>query len=141
MSIVGNLDQAENVASETLIKLLQQSNPEEIENYEGWLFSVAKNQCLTTLSKTERRKKLLSENYHQEKDHIPDVEMKFSLENIDDIIKTTLDAKDYNIWQLHQQGYDNSEIAEIIASNEKTVANRKSIARTKLKHVFKKLNT
>ena len=59
---------------------------------------------------------------------------------MDQIIRSTLVEKDYQIWQLHQQGYDNQEIAEIVGATEKTVANRKSAARAKLKEVFKKLN-
>ncbi|MEQ9009186.1 MAG: sigma-70 family RNA polymerase sigma factor, partial [Ekhidna sp.] len=137
---VGSLPQAENVASDTLIKLLQHEKPEEIENFESWLFSVAKNECLTYLSKTNRRKKLLDANYQVINNHLPEVEILFSMENMDQIIRSTLVEKDYQIWQLHQQGYDNQEIAEIVGATEKTVANRKSAARAKLKEVFKKLN-
>lgn len=136
---LGNLEHAENVASEVLIKLLQHKGINEIENFEGWLFHVAKNECLTQLSKTERRRQLLNDNYQLKIDNQPDVEAQFSQENIDHLIQSTLDEKDYKIWQLHQQGYDNEEIAEIINSSEKTVANRKSAARAKLKDAFKKL--
>ncbi|SNT31746.1 RNA polymerase sigma factor, sigma-70 family [Ekhidna lutea] len=137
---IGNIEHAENVASEVLIKLLQYEKANEIENFEGWLFQVAKNECITFITKTARRKKLLNSNYKPELNRLPDVEIRFSMENIDHLIRTSLDEKDYKIWQLHQQGYDNREIAEIIDSSEKTVANRKSAARNKLKSVFKKLN-
>lgn len=140
VGIVRNTEQAENVASDTLIKLLQHKRPEEIENFESWMFGVAKNECFTFLSKTERRRKLLDENYKTESDRLPDVEMRFSLENLDHVIQATLDERDYKIWQLHQQGYDNQEIADIIDSTEKTVANRKSAARAKLKAAFNELN-
>lgn len=137
---MGNIEQAENVASDTLIKLLQHSAPSEIENFEGWLFGVAKNECLTLLSKTERRRKLLNDNYKIEREHNPEADMTFSLESMDQLIQSTLEDKEYKIWQLHQQGYDNIEIAEMIDSSEKTVANRKSVARAKLKTAFKELN-
>lgn len=137
---VGSVANAENVASDTLVKLLQHQNPEEIENFESWLFGVAKNECLTFLSKSERRRKLLNDNYKIAKESQPDIEVRFSLENLDQVIREALDAKDYKIWQLHQQGYDNKEIAEIIDSTEKTVANRKSAARIKLKRVLKEIN-
>ena len=139
IGMIENLEHAENVASEVLIKLLQHQKVDQIENFEGWMFHVAKNECLTHLSKTERRKTLLNDNYPLKMENQPDVETQFSQENIDHLIQTTLDEKDYKIWQLHQQGYDNSEIAEIIDSTEKTVANRKSAARTRLKELFKKL--
>ncbi|MEO9870482.1 RNA polymerase sigma factor [Ekhidna sp.] len=137
---VGSLEQAENIASDVLIKLLQYEKVSEIENFEGWMFHVAKNECLTYLSKNERRRKLLNDNYPMELERLPDVEMSFSMENMDKLIRSALDEKDYKIWQLHQQGYDNQEIADIIDTTEKTVANRKSIARAKLKDVFKELN-
>lgn len=140
LSKVGDLSQAENVASDTLLKLLLYKRPEEIENFESWLFRVAKNECLTYLSKTTRRKNLLDANYETNNNHSPEIEMSLSLENIDQVIQSTLNELDYRIWQLHQQGYDNGEIGEIIDASEKTVANRKSSARNKLKEVFKKLN-
>lgn len=137
---VGTIELAENVASDTLIKLLQYPNPAEIESFEGWLFGVAKNECLSFLSKSERRRKLLSDNYKIERAQNPDAETTFSMESMDRLIQLSLDDKEYKIWQLHQQGYDNLEIAEMLGSSEKTIANRKSVARAKLKTAFKKLN-
>jgi RNA polymerase sigma factor (sigma-70 family) len=135
-----SVELAENIASETLIKLLQYPKPEEIDNFESWIFTVAKNVCSTHLSTVKRRKHLLVENYKVENDHAPEIEQKFSMENIDQLIRSSLDETDYKIWQLHQQGYDNFEIAEMINSSEKTVANRKSAARMKLKAIFKQFN-
>lgn len=127
---------AENVASETLVKLLQYQTPGEIENFESWLFAVAKNECNTQWATIERRKRLLESNYEIMKDRNPEVEEKFSAENIDQLIRQNLDDTDYRIWQLYQQGYDNSEVADIMGIHEKTVANRKSAARNKLKVVL-----
>lgn len=141
MGRLKSIELAENAASETLIKLLQYGNPAEIENFENWLFTVAKNECNSYWTTTERRKKLLEENYEVMNDRHPEVEEKFSIENIDQLIRDNLDDTDYRIWQLHQQGYDNHEVAEILNLNEKTVANRKSSARSKLKIVLKNLNT
>lgn len=137
---VQNIELAENIASDTLVKLLQHKNPKEIENFESWLFAVAKNECLTSMSKSARRQKLLDENYKADTKQPPDIEMRLSMENMDHLIHSTLNEADYKIWQLHQQGYDNREIADIIDASEKTVANRKSAARAKLKIAFKKIN-
>ncbi len=137
---IGSIELAENAASDTLIKLLQYPKPEEIDNFESWMYTVAKNVCLTHLSNLKRRKKLLDDNYQLEQEHLPEVDEIFSLENIDELIRSNLDKKEYKIWQLHQQGYDNREIAEMIDASEKTVANRKSAARLKLKTIFKELN-
>jgi RNA polymerase sigma factor (sigma-70 family) len=132
---------AENAASETLVKLLQYPSPSEIENFESWLFTVAKNECNTQWATAERRKRLLQNNYEVKQDQKPEVEQKFSIENIDQIIRDSLDETDYKIWQLYQQGYDNGEVAEILGLNEKTGANRKSSARNQLKIILKKYSS
>ena len=129
---------AENAASDTLMKLLHHANPESIDNFESWLFTVAKNECNTYWSALERRKELLKENYEVEVEHRPEVEDRFSSENMDELIRTNLDETDYRIWQLYHEGYDNDEVATMMNMNEKTVANRKSAARMKLKSVLKK---
>ena len=129
---------AENAASDTLLKLLHHSNPESIDNFESWLFTVAKNECNTYWSTLERRKELLKKNYEEEVERRPEVEDRFSSESMDQIIRDNLDATDYRIWQLYHEGYDNEEVATMMSLNEKTVANRKSAARTKLKTIFEK---
>jgi RNA polymerase sigma factor (sigma-70 family) len=139
MGRLKTIELAENAASETLIKLLQYEHPTEIENFESWLFTVAKNECNTVWATAERRRKLLEDNFEQVNSHVPEVETKYAIENIDDIIRQNLDVIDYKIWQLYQQGYDNNEVAEIMGLSEKTVANRKSSARSKLKTVLKDL--
>lgn len=141
MGWLKNMELAENAASETLVKLLQYPRPDEISNFEGWLFTVAKNECTTYWSTTERRRRLLDENYEQPVNHSPEIEDAFSMENMNQLIRDHLDDTDYRIWQLHQQGYDNHEVAQIVGMNEKTVANRKSAARNKLRDVFKKYSS
>lgn len=128
---------AENAASETLVKLLQHPNPSQIENFENWLFIVAKNECNTQWTTAERRKRLLKDNYEVNVNLKPEIEQKFSFENIDQILRENLEETDYKIWQLYHQGYDNAEVADILGLNEKTVANRKSAARNKLKDILK----
>lgn len=131
-----NRELAENAASETLVRLLQHPRPAEIENFENWLFTVAKNECNTVWSTAERRKKLLEENYLTPQEQMPEIDEAISIENIDAIIRKSLDETEFTIWQLYQQGYDNLEIAEMTGIHEKTVANRKSAARGKLKKVL-----
>ncbi len=77
---------AENAASDTLIKLLHHANPETIDNFESWLFTVAKNECNTYWSTQERRKELLKENYEPETQHRPEVDDRLSSENVDQVI-------------------------------------------------------
>lgn len=129
---------AENAASDTLLKLLHHANPASIDNFESWLFTVAKNECNTYWSTLERRKELLKINYEVEVERRPEAEDHISSENIDKVIRENLDDTDYRIWQLYREGYDNDEVASMMSLNEKTVANRKSAARMKLKYIFKK---
>jgi RNA polymerase sigma factor (sigma-70 family) len=137
MGRLRTIELAENAASETLIKLLQYPRPGEIENFESWLFTVAKNECNTVWATAERRRKLMEANYEKSEHQLAEVDVKYSAENIDEIIRQTLDETDFKIWQLYQQGYDNNEIAEMTNMNEKTVANRKSEARSRLKVVLR----
>jgi RNA polymerase sigma factor (sigma-70 family) len=141
MGRLKTIELAENAASETLIRLLQYERPSEIENFESWLFTVAKNECNTIWSTTERRKKILEDNYEAVSSYDPEAEEKLAIESIDRIIKDNLDDIDYKIWQLYQQGYDNHEIAEMTGLNEKTTANRKSAARNKLKLALMDFNS
>jgi RNA polymerase sigma factor (sigma-70 family) len=137
MGRLRTIELAENAASETLIKLLQYSQPGDIENFESWLFTVAKNECNTLWATAERRRKLMEANYELDENQRAEVDVKYSVENIDELIRQTLDDTDFEIWQLYQQGYDNNEIAEMTNMNEKTVANRKSEARSRLKVVLR----
>lgn len=132
---------AENAASDTLLKLLHHSNPGSIDNFESWLFTVAKNECNTYWSTLERRKELLKNNYEVEVEQRPEVDDRLSSENMDQIIRDNLDETDYRIWKLYHEGYDNQEVATMMNLNEKTVANRKSAARMKLKDIIKKYRT
>jgi RNA polymerase sigma factor (sigma-70 family) len=138
MGRLKTIELAENAASETLIKLLQYPRPDEIENFESWLFTVAKNECNTVWTTSQRRRKLMEANYQVIEHQLAEVDVNYSVENMDQLIRQNLDDTDYKIWQLYQQGYDNSEIADMINMNEKTVANRKSDARNRLKLVLKK---
>jgi RNA polymerase sigma factor (sigma-70 family) len=129
---------AENAASDTLLKLLHHASPASIDNFESWLFTVAKNECNTYWSTLERRKELLKINYEVEVERRPEAEDHISSENMDQILRENLDDIDYRIWRLYREGYDNVEVASMMSLSEKTVANRKSATRMKLKTIFKK---
>lgn len=56
------------------------------------------------------------------------------------MVKALLSPRDFDIWELEQQGFKDREIARQLAMNPKTVANRKSIikrdVRTTLKEIY-----
>ena len=132
---------AENAASDTLMKLLHHTDPGSIDNFESWLFTVAKNECNTYWSTAQRRKELLKRNYEEEIEHRAEAEDQLSSEAMNQLIKDNLDDTDYRIWQLYRDGYDNEEVGRILSLNEKTVANRKSAARIKLRTILGKYGT
>jgi RNA polymerase sigma factor (sigma-70 family) len=133
-----NRELAENASSETLIKLLQVAKPEEISDFESWLFKVAKNTCLTLLSTANRRQEILQTRHKSISDSgKPEIEKKMDADDLRELIHKTLDETNYEIWELHQMGYDNEEIGEKLNMNIKTVANRKAEARRQLREKIK----
>ena len=54
-----DLQLAENAASETFLKLLEHKNPGEIDDFESWIFAVARNNCNTNVTRTARRNQIL----------------------------------------------------------------------------------
>jgi len=140
LGILKDIEQAENCASEALIKAYEISEPEKIIAIDKWLFTVAKNHCISHLRQTKRHQESLqslgkSGNDQQE----PSVVREFDQKNIDKLIINNLDPSDYKIWKLHSDGFDNEEIAKELDMNKKTVANRKSAIRSKLKTLIKSI--
>lgn len=129
-----DLELAENAASDTLVKLMQQESPEEIRDIESWLFTVARNQCLTYLNKENNRRDIRDKlQVTWTKEQRPEGEDALGLQDMQSVISSTLSEKDHKIWTLHLEGFRNEEIAEQMGMPEKTVANRKSEARRKLR--------
>ena len=125
---------AESLTSDCFTKLLEQPNPGTIENPRAWLYTVCRRAFSTRISTQKRRSELL-EDYRGGKQFSSDNQAVRKLEA--DEIRRWMDEKlseeEQTIWRLHEEGYTNSEIAEKLWLPEKTVANKKSIARNKLK--------
>lgn len=131
-----DIDMAENVASDSLLKLIEKQDLETVKDIDAWLFTIAKNACLSLLSQNKRRKELIQQNVIEDlstftKKH------QFEQENIDFVLKNTLTKKEINIWNLHQEGYKNDEISIQLNIPIKTIANLKSVARKKIKSQIK----
>lgn len=140
-----NFEDAEDVAAQTLMKLWQYPNPKQIRNFQHWLFKVACNECLNYLNKHKRRRKILDglKPFMQKKQD-PSGEQEVIKKEMLAFVQKHLSGKEYDIWQLDRQGYNNEEITEQLKAKYqpppkvKTVANLKSIAKNKLKKVFEK---
>jgi RNA polymerase sigma-70 factor (ECF subfamily) len=132
-----DLELAENAATDCLIKLLEHDAPEDIRDVEGWLFTVARNQCLTYLNKESNRRQireLLEPTW--EREQAPSIEAYLAAEELQRVQQEVLDERDQRIWKLHLEGYRNEEIAADLGMPEKTVANRKSVVRRRLREAI-----
>lgn len=125
---------AENIASESFVRLLNMANKAEIASVEAWLFTVSKNLCKNHLSQQSNRRGI----WEQICDRFASVNRP---EAIDQLAAADWDRRmqewfgplDCQVWQLHEQGYSNEEIAAKLQMTEKTVANRKSMIRKSLR--------
>lgn len=134
LGLLKDIELAENAATDALLTLFKASVDENIKNPEAWLFSVAKNKCLNLLSQKKRRREILDQlKPNLEKTAPAKGDQKIVAEELAQKIKRILNDKEWMIWDLHQQGFDNREIAKRLESTEKTVANLKSLARNKLR--------
>lgn len=137
LGLLKDIEQAENVASETLLKLVGHENPEEIREVQGWLFTVAKNKCLTILSTQKRRTNKMDDiSLTMNRVSYNTVDSRMDAEHYEKLINKALDKRDNIIWELYQQGYDNKEIAEKLDIPYKTVANRKTEIRKILREAI-----
>ncbi len=137
LGLLKNVEVTEDIVSDVFIKLFQYPNPEDIQSVDNWLYKVAKNSSLTYLSKQKRRNEIAQsipkERYSQDNTIN---EQLLDLEELDKQLKVKLKDMDYKLWQLHMDGYDNSEIADRLGMNEKTVANRKTMLKNTMKDII-----
>ncbi|HAA10988.1 MAG TPA: hypothetical protein DCE41_04520 [Cytophagales bacterium] len=130
---------AEDAASETLHKLYEYPQLESVRDFERWLFTCARNLCLDLLAKEKRRGEIREEikvgssTYNR-----PAAESQLVTQDYQKVVKQTLSEKEWQVWQLHLEGYDNEALATRTGQTAKTVANLKSIARQKLRNALSK---
>ncbi|GEM_PF-2549417 len=136
LGMLKDIELAENAASDTLMKFWHYPNIAEIKDIRSWLFVAAKHICINYLSKTARRREI-DQTLNLPKKQSATAEQQMIAAGINEIIKQTLNEKEYAIWQLYQKGFDNKEISAQLHSSEKTIANLKTIARKKLQQRLK----
>jgi RNA polymerase sigma factor (sigma-70 family) len=136
LALLKDIELAENAATDTLLKLFEQEET-QIDKPERWLFTVAKNRCLSLLSQKKRRREIIDQLKPTfEKTAAPKGDQRLAAEDLKKSIRSILNEKEWEIWQLHQDGFDNKEIAAQLKLTEKTAANVKSIARNKLRQAL-----
>ena len=137
LGLIKELEEAENIASDSLLKLYENDDAASIRNAQSWVYTVARNSCNTRYTQESRRAEIL-ESIHGyfRRTERNQGEVKLEREALREALKSVLSTEDLTIWDLHQAGYGNEEIAGKTGMNAKTVANRKSIARKKLMKRF-----
>ncbi len=134
-----HLDLAENAVADIFMKVLKYNNISKIENPDGWIFTLAKNHCLSYWNKENRRSQILSEVLTPSQSFEPHrVDGKIDFQTMKSLIEETLSKQELKIWQLHLEGFVNHEIAEKIDLNLKTVANKKTMIRNAIKDAIEK---
>lgn len=125
---------AQDAASETLMKLLEHQDPTQIPNLKAWMLTVARNACLKVIATKNRREGILdSISLWISGKQRAAVYDKLNQESIDLMIRSVLNEKDQKIWSYEEQGYQEEEIAEFLKISSKTIANRRSMIKKKIK--------
>lgn len=140
LKMTKSIASAEDIASETLVKLFEHPHPEEINNISRWLFTVAKNSCINSHLLNKRRQTILSlstiDIASDSMAHAPDY---LQAEIIEKIMEENLTASEKLIWQMHIEGFSNEQIGKALQIPFKTVANKKSNIRNLLRKKLSKV--
>ena len=108
----------------------------DIKNIEGFLVVLIKCKALDLLKITKNRNRILHEKYIYCEIKDENIEN----ENIEQLYKIIelLSLKEQKLLKLHLSGYKNEEIAKHQNQSEKSIRNRLSESRNKLKLLWKK---
>ena len=109
----------------------------DIRNIEGFLIILIKCKALDWLKITKNRSRIINEQFKIEALNQFDTFFNEDLEKLQKII-SFLTPKEQAILQLHLAGYKNAEIAEHQHQSEKSIRNRLSESRNKLKILWKR---
>lgn len=158
--ILGNMQEAEEVAQETFIKVLQ--NLEKFENrasFSSWMFRITHNLCIDTLRANQRKGRRQAISFDPQSIKEPEEVSEVSLGVVTQIATRELgpaQKADHaeeqkliaaSLWQLPEsqravivmhdiEGFSYQEIADIIGTNVGTVRSRLHYGRLKLKELL-----
>ncbi len=133
LGILKQPDLAENAVADAFTKIIEYPEKSKIETPESWFFTITRNHCLSYWRKRNRRAGILNNIRSQFESNVyPDAEFTLDKSLITNLLESRLNKRDFAIWELSNQGYDNAEIAEALGITKKTVGNRKSLIKTDL---------
>ena len=130
-SYVHNMEDAEDVLQDTLIRVLQADPEFESEAHEkGYLLKTAANLAKNKIEYNKRREtdELNEELVSQEKE---------DLSFVWEAVKKLPDTSREVIHLFYEEGYQTSQIAEILGRNESTVRSDLKRGRERLKEILK----
>ncbi|MCH2199483.1 MAG: RNA polymerase sigma factor [Flavobacteriales bacterium] len=136
-SILKQKEDAQDTASETMIKVVALTPADGVKNVRTWAITACKNAALTKIRLDKRRREIVAKEMPEKSERAAIADEKVRLSQLEETINASLNALDQKIWNLHMQGFDNVEIAKACTMIPKTVANRKSLIR---KTLMKKLH-
>lgn len=109
---------------------------QEIQNIEGFLVILIKCKSLDWLKTSKNRERILNKQFENiENESLSEIDDNHI--KLDKIIQY-LSKKEQIILQLHLAGYKNNEIAQLQNQSEKSIRNRLSESRNKLKLLWKR---
>lgn len=126
--MLGDTYLAEDVASQTIERLLNKPDPEKIDNFEAYLYTIARNICSDYFRTKGKRtsQKIRPITTHQ----TPEVEEAFAKE----YIELNLKPGGQEIWNLLNQGFSLKKIARKIGKSVKTVYHTTTEIKKRLKN-------
>ncbi len=142
MRFLKNVDDAEDVLQESFIKAFQ-----KMEQYKGevtfgaWLKRIVVNGSIDFLKSKRERTVALDEGYmHVTDDDNWEVDEGIGLEEVKNAIASLSDKYKYVVQLFLVEGYDHSEIAEILNISETASRTRLLRGKGQLKELLKTLN-
>lgn len=138
--LTGDADVAEDVAQESFFRLLEHEVPEE--SVRSWLFTVATNLVRDRSRTRDRRRRLLeAEDYGPDPPRRPDerTERSERIERVREALDE-LKARDRKILLLREEGFQYSEIAEMIGVKSSSVGTLLARALRRFEEAYRELD-
>lgn len=124
---------AEDLLQEMWLKVFERRD--KVENVRAYLFTVVKNLLVDHYRRASSRDTGQRLQYEMKID--PQVNAALEEQELKRQVREMLNDLDHSIWELHVSGYDNHEIAKRLGIAGKTVANRKSMIKNRIKEKWK----
>jgi RNA polymerase sigma-70 factor (ECF subfamily) len=109
----------------------------DIQSIEGFLVTLIKCKALDYGKIQQNRIRIQQEIIYPQTKHVENSDFEEELQQLENLIQT-LSEKEQQLLRLHLAGYKNEEIATLQNQSEKSIRNRLSESRTKLRLLWKK---